>query len=132
VKKADFIASWFAVLVGLISILLGAVTDVGIWALIVLVVVYFQGSGYVFSHFMSAEDQSKLETIEISYGTKYWIQLGLGAIISIGISAYYFFQFVPGFVSAIFVGVGLMSVLTAFVSPEYNEKTPPDSSEEFG
>jgi len=132
VKKADLIASWFAVFLGFSSILLGIMTDVSMWAVIALVVVYFQGSGYVFLHFLSTEDQLRLESIEIIYGTKFWTQLVVGAIISIVISAFYFVKFEPGFISAILVGLGLMSALTAFVTPEHKEKTHHEKSEEFG
>jgi len=132
VKKADLIASCFAVFSGFVGIILGMMTNAGLWSALGLITVYFVGSVYLFFKSLSAEEQLNLETIEVSYGVKYWVPLVFGAMVSLGISTFYFVKYEARFMSAMLVGLGLMSVLTAFISPNYNEKTRLDNADEFG
>jgi len=130
-KRADLVASWFAALIGLLSIYFGALTDAGVWTIIALIVLYFVGSFFLFYRGLSSEERGNLETVEISYGKQYWFPLISGLCASIIIGVIYFTKIQSRLSSTFLVGLGAMAVLTAFVSPKYNEKTRLDNAEEF-
>lgn len=132
VRKADLIASWFAVCVGLISICFGAFTKAGFWTIIAMLLIYLVGSIGFFLKGLSSEEVANLENVEITYGKQYWFPLIGGLFASILIAVIYFTQIQSRISSAILVGLGSMAALTAFISPKYNEKTRLDNADEFG
>jgi hypothetical protein len=131
-RRADLTASLFAVFLGLIAIYLGLMTDTGFGTILIVVSAYFIGSIFVFFLSLSAPTRANLETLEVSYGKKYWLSLIIGATVSIFVGVIYGLFFNTGISEAILVGLGTMAILTAFVSPNYNEKTRLDNAEEFG
>jgi len=132
VRKADRAASWFAVFVGIVGIYLGIFTSSGFGTVIALIAVYLTGTVFLFFRSLSREDRADLETMEVTYGKTYWGPLIAGCFIAVGLGVFYFTKFEPQLASAILVGLGLMSALTAFVSPEFNVKTRLDNADEFG
>ena len=131
-KKADTLASLFAVVIGLISVYLGHMTNVGILAVFILVVIYFYGSSYLFVLILSDEEKTNLVKFGISYNRRFWMSIIVGALASIFLSAFYYFKFKSDLMSSILIGLGLLSILTSFVSSKYNSKPSLGGVDEFG
>ncbi len=106
-------------------------TDVGIWGIIGLIGVYLGGSTAIYFSGLSKEDRVDVTHAEVSYNGRFWWLLMGGAIISLISGGLFYLKFGGSLVSAILFGSGLMSALTAFVTPKYNEKTRLDNADEF-
>jgi len=132
VKKVDLVGSWFAVILGLVAMTLGLMTDASWLTIIIMVCLYFIGPVTLSFWILSLEEQLNLETLEVSYSLRYWIPLSLGIVIGIGLGIFCYVKIGTDLASSILVSLGSMAVLTAFVSPKYNEKTRLDNADEFG
>lgn len=111
---------------------LGLVTDASWWTIIIMVCLYFAGPIALSLWVLPIEEQLNLETLEVSYGLRYWIPLALGIVLGIGLGIFCYFKIGTDLASSILVSLGSTSALTAFVSPKYNEKTRLDNADEFG
>ena len=131
-KLANLIASIFAALLGLVSIYLGVKTSAGWLAVIILAVIYAIGSSYVFYLATPVSERRDISNVETTYGRSYWIPLIIGILVSVLLAALYFVKFEAKLVSTVLVGQGLMSLLTAFVSPKLHEKLRIADTEKFG
>ena len=131
-KRANLIASIFAAILGLISIYLGVKTSAGWLVVISLAVIYAIGSSYVFYLATPVSERREIADVKTTYGRSYWIPLISGILVSILLAALFFVKFDAKLVSTVLVGQGLMSLLTAFVSPKLHEKLRIEDAEEFG
>ena len=131
-RRANLIASIFAALLGLVSIYLGVKTSAGWLAVIILAVIYAIGSSYVFYLATPVSERRDISNVETTYGRSYWIPLIIGILVSVLLAALYFVKFEAKLVSTVLVGQGLMSLLTAFVSPKLHEKLRIEDTEKFG
>ncbi len=120
-KKGNFLASLYAVFIGLFTIAFAIVFGGNAWSSAILVLIYFVGATLIFIKVAGEHEVEKLASGEIVaiYGLRFWLPMTVGAIASIMLGFLFYKNSSVTEFAGIHFGLGAMSVLTAFVSPRF-------------